>query len=75
MQALYQLTTTLHGLSGFLPKQISSFFKVQVLSTFCCRAFLTYETDKIRGKGLIRLKEENGKFKRAYTFFTVGKMD
>lgn len=35
------------------------------------QAFLTYETDKIRGKGLIRLKEENGKFKRAYTFFTT----
>jgi hypothetical protein len=35
------------------------------------RAFLTYETSKARGQGFIRLKEEDGKFKRAYTFFTV----
>ena len=35
------------------------------------QAYLSYETPKCRGKGLIRLKEESGKFDRAYTFFTT----
>lgn len=35
------------------------------------RAYLAYETPKTRGKGLLRLKQENGKFTRAYTFFSV----
>jgi len=35
------------------------------------QAYLTYETDKCRGKGLLRLREVDGKFEKAYTFFTT----
>ena len=35
------------------------------------RAFLAFETDKVRGKGLLRLQQQDGKFDKAYTFFTV----
>lgn len=35
------------------------------------QAYLSYETPKTRGKGLLRLKQEDGKFKRAFTFFTT----
>jgi len=35
------------------------------------QAYLSYETDKCRGKGLVRLIEEDGKYEKAYTFFTT----
>ena len=36
------------------------------------QAYLTYETTKTRGKGLLRLKEgSDGKFEQAFTFFTT----
>ncbi|KAL7008598.1 hypothetical protein EMMF5_001860 [Cystobasidiomycetes sp. EMM_F5] len=35
------------------------------------QAYLTYETPKTRGKGLLRLQQEDGKFTRAFTFFTT----
>lgn len=36
------------------------------------QAYLTYETKKARGKGLLRLKQNaDGKFEQAFTFFTT----
>lgn len=35
------------------------------------QAYIQYETPKTRGKGFIRLKQENGKFERCFTFFTT----
>lgn len=33
------------------------------------QSFIVYETDHTRGKGYLRLKQENGKFERAFTLF------
>lgn len=36
------------------------------------QAYLTFETEKTRGQGLLRLKQNSdGAFPQAYTFFTV----
>ena len=35
------------------------------------QAYLTYETDKCRGQGLLRLINEDGKYNKAYTFFST----
>ena len=35
------------------------------------RAYLAFETPKTRGQGLLRLKQDNGQYSQAFTFFTV----